>query len=364
MVLWIFFSSCEKEVPDHDIDAEIQSLMSSYNLPSVSACVVKGNDVVWQNFFGYANVSQKIPATSETVYHVASISKLMVVTALMQLVEKGNLDLDHDINYYLPVEIRNPYFPETSITPRMLLTHTAGIAWPQTYQEAGALWQHFPPDEAPSPSEWVPQFLHPDGEYYNPSIWKSTKPGSFELYSNIGINVAAYLVEQISGTNFRQYCREAIFLPLGMEQTSYNYSDLMEDNIAKLYRDNFSIAPFFDDRLSASGGLKMSVNDLSLFLMAYLNYGELNGISILDKESVAEVLELQNPVSGVCLTWRQSIGDWFGHTGGMEGAATATDIHPADQVALIVFCNLHNGVVYPGHEIYGLVRQKANEFRK
>ncbi len=217
----VTLTSCQKEIPSHDIDAEIQKVMKEKDIPSVVACVIKDNSIVWQQSYGYANREQQLKATHETIYHIASISKLFIATAIMQLEEQEKLNMDDDINNYLPVSIRNPNFPEAPITTRMLLTHTSGIAWPQFYYEALGLWEHFNPDQAPPPSEWVPQFLIPSGQSYNPSIWKNTKPGTFELYSNTGSNVLAYIVEQISGQNFREYCMEHIFIPLNMLNTSY-----------------------------------------------------------------------------------------------------------------------------------------------
>lgn len=362
-VAMVMLTSCEKDVPTRNIDVEIRAIMDERNLPSVSACILNANGVVWQKTYGYADLSGKVPATFETVYHVASISKLVVAMAIMQLEEQGMVDLDADVDLYLPVSIRNPHFPETPITLRMLLTHSAGIAWPQTSQEAGALWEHFEPDQAPRPSEWVPEFLVPGGENYNPNIWKNTRPGTFELYSNIGVNVIAYVVEQVSGMEFRSYCRQRIFYRLDMYSTSFNYADLNTGHLARLYYPNYAIVAPFDDRIAASGLLKTSTADFSKFLMAYLNGGELNGIRILKKSTIDKLLQIQNPVTGVCLLWKAGVGGWFGHTGGMDGAATATDLHMEDQVGMIIFTNTHDGSVYPGHDIYGLVRQKANMSR-
>ncbi|OQX75433.1 MAG: hypothetical protein B6D64_11620 [Bacteroidetes bacterium 4484_276] len=358
----VLFFSCAKEIPKHDIDIEIQKVMTEYDLPSVSACVIKDNAIVWAQSYGYSNKENQVEATDETIYHVASISKLFIATAVMQLEEQGKIDLDEDINNFIPISIRNIHFPDIPITARMLLTHTAGIAWPLTYQEAYGLWEHFEPDQAPPPSEWVPQFLIPSGEYYNPYIWKNTQPGTFELYSNIGSNVLAYMVEQISGQNFRDYCMAHIFIPLNMLNTSYNYADLDLSNIAVLYKDDNTIQAPFDDRIYASGGLKTTIRDLSRFMLAYINKGELDGQRILQGSTIDKMLEIQSTTSGVCLLWRASLGNWFGHTGGMVGTATITEMHPDSKTGLIIFCNKHSNAVYQGHDIYGLVKQKANEF--
>lgn len=355
-------SNCEKEISEHDIDSGIHKVMVEMDLPSISACVIKGDSVVWQQYYGYANREQQLMAKDETIYHIASISKLFIATAVMQLVEQDKFDIDEDINNYLPVSIRNPNFPEVPITSRMLLTHTSGIAWPQFYYEALGLWKHFEPDEAPAPSEWVPQFLVPSGQSYNPYTWKNTKPGTFELYSNVGSNVLAYIVEQISGQNFREYCMDHIFIPLNMLSTSYNYVDLDLTKLAILYKPDNNIQAPFDDRIYASGGLKTSILDLSRFMMAYMNKGELDGQRILKQNTIIRMFEIQNGVSGICLLWHASIGNWYGHTGGMDGAATIAEIHPESKVGFVIFCNKRPSAVFRGKKIYGLVKQKANEF--
>ncbi|MCF8405544.1 MAG: beta-lactamase family protein [Bacteroidales bacterium] len=358
----LLLSGCGKDVPTHDIDIEIQKVMAEKGLPSVSACVIKNNAIVWQQSYGYSNKENQLKASDETIYHIASISKLFIATAIMQLEEQGLINIDKDVNNFIPVSIRNPHFPGTPITVRMLLTHTSGIAWPQTYREALGIWEHFEPDQAPPPSEWVPQFLIPSGEHYNPLIWKHTAPGTFELYSNIGSNVLAYIVEQVSGHNFREYCMEHIFLPLDMQNTSYNYADLELSKMAVLYNDNNTIQQAFDDRIYASGGLKTTIQDLSRFMITYINKGELDGQRVLQENTVEKMFEIQNKISGVCLLWRASLGGWFGHTGGMAGAATTAEINPENKTGLIIFCNKHSNAVYQGHDIYGLVKQKANEF--
>ena len=126
-LITVLLSSCEKDVPKHDIDVEIQKVMAENDLPSVSACVIKDNTITWKQSYGYCDKENQVEATDETIYHVASISKLAIATAIMQLEEQGLINIDNDINNYIPVSIRNPRFPDTPITIRMLLTHTSGI---------------------------------------------------------------------------------------------------------------------------------------------------------------------------------------------------------------------------------------------
>jgi CubicO group peptidase (beta-lactamase class C family) len=358
----LVFAGCDKDVPQYDTDAEILNIMENYGLPSVAAGIIHDGSLVWTGFYGTINLVEHSKPNLATSYNMASISKLFIVTAVMQLEERGLINLDTDINEYIPVSIRNPNFPDEPITVRMFLTHTSGLTWPSNSWEVPGLCDQYEPDQGPRPSEWVPQFLVPGGEFYNQRIWKKTKPGKFEYYSNIGSNVLAYLVEIVSGEEFREYCQTHIFIPLGMVSTSYNYADLDEENLAVIYYDNNTERYPFDDRLAAAGGLKSSIRDLGVFMTAILNGGSYNNVQILKESTISKALEVQNEISGRCLIWDSMVGGWNGHTGGMDGAATSAYLHSESKTVLMVFTNKHNNTVYPGHEIYGLVKQKANEF--
>jgi CubicO group peptidase (beta-lactamase class C family) len=287
----------------------------------------------------------------------------MIGTAVMQLEEQGKINLDEDINMYLPIAFRHPNFPNEPITTRMLLTHRAGLSWPKSYDPWNGMWNQFDRDQGPSPSEWVPQFLIPSGTNYDPALWKPIRPGDYEFYSNIGICVAAYIVEAISEQNFRDYCKEHIFMPLEMLQTSYNYSDLYLEEIAVMYDRGNIPSYFFDNRVYASGGVKSTVKDLSRFAACYLNKGKLNNKQILKEPTVNKILEIQNQVTGRCLVWEAYPGDWYGHTGGLDlGTTTSLAIHPRSGVSMIIFTNTPSRSVTPGGDIFSAIRRKANEF--
>ena len=96
-----------------------------------------------------------------------------------------------------------------------------------------------------------------------------------------------------------------------------------------------------------------------------MNGGTLNNQQILKERTIDKILEIQNEASGRCLVWKASLGDWFGHTGGLVlGTATTLAIHPNSKTAIIIFTNTHSGLVVPGGDIYWLIRQKANEHIK
>ena len=355
--------SCDVDVTKHNTEEEIESLVIEHNLPSLSACVIKDDSIVWQRVYGFSDRERQIKATDETIYHIGSISKLFIVTAIMHLEEQGILDITRDINDYLPFSVRNPGFPDTPITAKMLLTHTSSLASTKTDADAPGIWETFQEDQAPSLSEWIPQFILPTGTYYSSQIWQSDKPGMFELYSNVGSCVLAYIVEHLTAKDFREYCKDHIFDPLEMHHTSYYYSDIDRSHLALLYQSDDSVHPFFDIRLSASGSAKTTLNDLAKFLMACNNGGQVNGIRILAESTVDQMLTVQNSTSGRCLIWEASFGGWVGHSGALEAGATAiAEIHPQSKTAFIIFCNKFQSMLEQGNEIYGLVRLKANDY--
>jgi CubicO group peptidase (beta-lactamase class C family) len=187
VALVFLIHGCEKEPLEVDVDKEILSEMESRKIPSVAVAIIKGDEIVWERYFGNANVEYSIPATSESVYSLQSITKLVLATTVMQLWEQGLIDLQADINQYLPFEVRNPKHPDRMITPYHLLTHSSGIAWPLPPDNIPAFDYFFKlGEEPPTPIEWLPEYLLPGGEQYRVQVWKDFAPGEEWLYSNIG----------------------------------------------------------------------------------------------------------------------------------------------------------------------------------
>jgi len=122
----IILSGCEKG-GNIDVEAEILKEMSTAQIPSVVACVISNNEIVWEGIYGFADISESRLTTRQTSYTLMSISKLFLATAVMQLWERGRINLDEDINQYLPFEVKNPKFPNQKITARMLLIHTSSM---------------------------------------------------------------------------------------------------------------------------------------------------------------------------------------------------------------------------------------------
>ena len=344
-----------------DFDGEIRKEMSSNQIPSLSTCVIKNDKIVWEKHYGNSAVSNSLP-DSGSIYSVASVSKTIIVTAVMQLFELGLINLDAGINDYLQISIRNPNFQDKKITVRMLLTHTSGLAWPVDDYEVPGFYNYYPLDSAPPLNEWIPEYVLPNGNHYITAVWKKTVPGERELYSNIGTAILAYLVEVISGMDFNTYCTKNIFTPLEMNSTSYAYSDLDMSKVVNIYWENYRrIEPYRQLHFPAQS-LKTTMEDYSHLLIAYMNGGTYKGIRILQESTIEQIIKINNPASGRCLIWQKTVGSWYQHQGGEPGAAAQVEFHPEKKVAVIIFSNKRNSSVYLGNKIHAMIRRIANNY--
>ena len=362
----ILSESCEKSEDPATIDTEFEILkeMDAKGIPSVVAGVVRNDQIVWESALGYADVASAKPADRESLYTIMSIGKLFLATTVMQLWEQNLIDLNADINEYLPFDVRNPNFPDKRITTHMLLTHTSGLAWPED-QDGIPDFHHFyyRNEEPPLLIDWLQEYILENGNQYRPTVWKNYPPGEQELYSNIGTSLLALIVERISGMDYRDFCRENILEPLGMDNSGFRLNTLNEELFVTPYNDNNRPFGYYTCRHYPAGFLSSNIEDFSHFIIAMLNDGVYNGNRILNPESIDKMLELQNPSSGTALLWAHCMGDCIGHLGGGTGFSTWAEWHFDDGSGLFIFSNKVNGSIAPKGRIYELVRSEANKYR-
>jgi len=199
-----------------------------------------------------------------------------------------------------------------------------------------------------------------------PSGLANAAPGERELHSNLGVTLAAHVVEIVAGGDFNTYCRNHIFRPLEMPGTSYELGDLGPATIASLYLQNSSPISHYSRRDYPGGQLESSVEELARFLIAHMNGGEYGGRRILSQDTVNEILSIHNPASGRCLAWKRTIGGWYGHSGGVTGATSYVEFHGQDRVGLILLSNVFmredSPLQAPAGGIYGLIREESNRY--
>lgn len=364
-LLILLSTTCDKSEESGTVNSEVEILkaMDAERIPSVVACIVKNDQIVWERALGYADVATSKPADRESLYTIMSIGKLILATAVMQLWEQDLIDLDADINQYLPFDVRNPNFPDKKITSHMLLTHASGLAWPED-KDGIPDFHHFYyiNEEPPLIINWLPEYILNNGSQYRSTVWKNYPPGEQELYSNIGTSLLGLVVEQISGQDYRDYCNENILEPLEMTHSGFRLNSLAEDLLVTPYYDSNQAFNYYTCRHYPAGFISSNIEDFSHFMMAMLNKGVYNGTRILNTESVNKMLELQNPTSGTALLWVHCMGDCIGHLGGGTGFSTWAEWHFNDESGLFIFSNKVNESIAPGGRIYELVKNEANKY--
>ena len=373
---------------DAAFNLKISVLMKLVGCPSLATCIIKDDQIIWSKGYGYYDRSERKLATTDTIYNLASISKTITGTALMQLYEQGLFELDDDVNTFLPFDLRNPNFPDDPITFRMLLAHTSSL----NEDPNDFYWENFSVDPPFNfyPESFLREYLIPGGRYYEPSIWNMTyRPGEYLMYANVGFEIIAYLVELISGEPFLEYCGTHIFSPLDMKHTGFNLSRFDINQVAipylrykgRYYTLNDLGLPYQYWRLRGypAGGLYSTVSDLSHFLIAHMNDGVYNGTRILKKETVELMHTPQsgNPIYGwsfwYCLAWYYET-IWginvSGHSGGNTGVSTYMFYNQTEDIGVIALTNACPGYFLPfggsvlEHTIYYLLFTKEGTFKR
>ena len=236
--------------------------------------------MIFAKGYGYADVEAQLPVDPEaTLFRPGSISKLFTWVAVMQLVEQGKLDLDTDVNTWLEsFQIKDTF--EEPITLRHIMTHTPGF-------EDGGLGYLIIDD----PDNVIP--LREAMQRYQPE--RVNPPGVQTAYSNYATSLAGLIVENVSGTPFNDYIRQNILDPLGMNGSSFAepLPEHLEAHMAKSYKaeaGTFKEQPFeIVANFGPAGALSATATDMLRFAQAILNGGELDGVRILEADTLAEM---------------------------------------------------------------------------
>ena len=194
-IVYILFIGLLAAQPNSDLDQIILDHMNSGYIPGLSACIVVNDQVIWSNSYGTANITLDIPVGEDIHFLLASISKLVTTTAIMQLYEDGSIELHDSINQYLPFTVTNPFHPNTEITLYMLLTHTSSIYEDLTFSEEYSIFGNNPELEL---EYFLSNYLMIGGEFYSTSNYHNYEPGGQWNYSNIGFALIALIVENIA----------------------------------------------------------------------------------------------------------------------------------------------------------------------
>jgi CubicO group peptidase (beta-lactamase class C family) len=317
--------------------------MSGYHIPGVAACAIKNGNVDWMEAYGYANIEQNITVTTDTLFMLGSVSKIVTGIAFMQLYENNLIDLDDDINDYLPFQIIHPDYPANVITPRMLLSHVSGIH--DNWNILGPL-EVSGSDTPLSLEVFIQGYLLSGGIYYHSNNFIDAEPGSAYEYTNVGSTLVAYLVEVISNTTFEEYCQQNIFLPLGMNETSWFLSNLNSDHIAIPYyytSSGFDTYGHYSSAVYPCGFLRTSISQHARLMTALMEGGIFADSKILDNSTLQLMMTHHYPdLASHYGFFFEHYGVLWGHNGAGPGVSTRLFFYPEAHEGVIVMLNIED----------------------
>ncbi|HEX8834889.1 MAG TPA: serine hydrolase domain-containing protein [Abditibacteriaceae bacterium] len=302
--------------------------MKLSSIPGLSIAIVTGNQLSYARGLGLADLENSVPVTPKTVFRLASTSKLFTAVATMQLAENGKLQLDDEVQKYVPSFPRKPW----PVTVRQLLTHTSGIR-------------------------------HYEGrsrEIYNTAHYRSTlialdifkndallfEPGTRYGYSSYAFNLLGCVVEGASGQSFPLYIQDNITKPSGLSQTQVDDIYAIIPFRAQGYAKEKSGALRNSGLVDTSwkipgGGLSSTPSDVARFLIALNN-------SVLLKDETRDLMwTRQSTRDGKPLPYglgwqvREAGGDkWVLHAGQQQRVSAWVQMSPQNGVAVVLMCNL------------------------
>lgn len=275
------------------LETLIRSRMDEVGLMGLAGTVIVDGKVVWSKGFGFRDARRTMPFTADTPMNVASITKTITGVAMMQLVADGKLELDADVNRYLPFPVRNPRFPDVPITLRMLATHTSSI---QDRWEVYRTSYHFGGDPVEPLSKFLADYFTKGARLWSEDNYLATAPGGAREYSNIGAGLVGNIIERVSGERLDVYTQRRILAPLGMSSSGWFLRDLPTDALSTLFIGQMGLAvpiSHYGGTTYPDGGLRSSANDLTRLLRALLGRGALEGARILPEREADEMLRFQ-----------------------------------------------------------------------
>jgi CubicO group peptidase (beta-lactamase class C family) len=325
-------------------EAGIKEVMDSSNVVGFSVAVVKHHKIIYTHSFGLKDIDKKLPLTDQSIFRIASISKSFTATSIMQLVEAGKLSLDDDFSKLVGFQVRNPKYPNTVITLRMIMSHTSSVNDSQGYFSLDVIDPAKNKDYA--------------------KCYNDYEPGKGYAYCNLNFNMTGAVIEKITGERFDLYVKHHILDPLGL-YGGYCVDSLDKSKFATLYEYNKDSAKFiaataaYNPRseeiknhvlgvttpiFSPTGGMKISATDLAKYMIMHSQRGKYKGGRIISDNSA---IQMQTKLSddegyGLALETTEKLipGEVMcGHTGSAYGLYSAMFFNAQKEFGIVVICN-------------------------
>ena len=315
-----------------DMSFRINRLIEQKGLPSVTIVAFNANEIVWAESFGMANIAQKTEADLDTVYNTASTFKIIVATAVMQLVEDEVIGLDDPINQHLSVPITES--PDTThpLTIRHMLAHRSGFKNARAFKDTD-IWSRLP---VPSLEEQIS------------TLRFDSLPGEKYSYCNVCFNLWTDMIQTASGRNLETYLRDEILIPVDSKITSPLYPDAtMTERFALPYEQfngqSYAVPQKFLHTLQA-GDTYMRPLDMAKFLQSHLDGGQSSSKRVLSDHYVQMMRERQFG-GNITLGFEHAVEDGITNLswdGGIVGGSTVYELEPKHGIGVYIASNSHS----------------------
>lgn len=325
-------------------EAKIKKVMEKFEAVGLSVAVVKNGERIYTRSFGLKDIKEDQALTNHDIFRIASISKSFSATAIMQLVEAGKVSLSDDFSDLVGFKIRNPKFPNTVITLKMVLSHTSSINDKEGYFNFDAI-------NPAKNTNWE-------------NCYNDYEPGEGYQYCNLNFNMVGAVIEKRTGERFDNYIKQHILKPLHL-YGGYSVDSLDASRFVTLYeydapKKQFSASPsayasraqdmihykigYSTPIFSPTGGMKISASDLANYMQMHMNYGAYTGGHIISEESAKEMQQIVAPQAkyGLALRTMDDLipgKNMVGHTGSAYGLYSAMFFEPQEKFGFVVITN-------------------------
>ena len=320
------------------LDIWLEAQRDFGQIPGLSVAIVHDQEVVWKRAFGFADLEKRVPAKTDTVYSICSISKVFTALAVMQQRDAGNLRLDDPVEKHLPwftIKRTDPDSPP--ITVEGLLTHSSGLP----REAAFPYWTG--PDYAFPPREQIIDALKTQETYFAAQ--------SYHQYSNLGLTLAGEVAAAAAGQPFADYVRTRILGPIGLKDTTPEMpkGGRLATAYSAIQRNGrrVPVNPFSAAGIAPAAGFASTAEDLAAFASWQFRVLERKGgTNVIAPNTLREMQRVHWMDPDFALPWGLGFAVWrdkektfVGHGGSCPGFRTQLSMNTAEKVAVIVMAN-------------------------
>lgn len=339
-------AACGEEVPStEEMDAYTVARFRARKIVGGAVIIARDGEILYAYDYGWKNAAKTQLVTLDSCFHVASVTKMVSAIGLMQLIEKENIPLDTPVADIVGFPVVNPAFPNEPVTIRQVLSHTSGLC---STDDLTPNWE---------------KLRVKDGVFSAVNA-----PGTAYEYSNLNGGLIGAMIEALSGQSVNTYMRENVFEPLGINAAYHPALLPDQSDIAPKLKKNGKtfrtakneLATFRDyndtcdprrNTDNTSGHLYTSVNGLIRIAMMLENGGELDGVRILQPETIQLMMSDQRTIPGssvaaesrygLCIAHVDNLpgGTWYGHQGRWQGLTSNAYFQPDTGLSIVIIAN-------------------------